>query len=160
MKTNKLSCSSIHSVHESWSMYSWVSTCFKFIPHVVGLVALCDEFSCCQCTKLIHFLTCTGIPCKDSHCENGLVRCCLYTSRRLQQTAVSCKRSCCNKIKKLESRHVWGFVQRRQTTGLSVLSCRFARKLIRGLSFFLSWAPQRIAPLPPSGGRTRWLVPL
>ena len=51
----------------------------QVIPHVVGLVALCAEFTCCQCTKLIHFLTCTGIPCRDSHCENGLVRCCLYT---------------------------------------------------------------------------------
>ena len=46
----------------------------------------------------------TGIPCRDSHCENGFVRCCLYTLRRLQQTAVSCERSNCNKIKNLESR--------------------------------------------------------
>ena len=51
----------------------------QFIAHVVGLVVLCDRFTCCQCTKLTHFLTCTGIPCRDSHCENGLVRCCLYT---------------------------------------------------------------------------------
>ena len=34
----------------------------------------------------------------------SLVRCCLYTSRRLQQTDVNCKRSNCNKIKNLESR--------------------------------------------------------
>ena len=58
-----------------------------------------------------------------------------YTSRRLQQTAVSCKRSICNKIReKSWKSHVWGFIQRRQTTGFSVLSCRFARKLICGLS--------------------------
>ena len=51
----------------------------QFIQHVVvGLVVLCAEFTCCQCTKLIHFLTCTGIHCRDSHCENGLVRWCLY----------------------------------------------------------------------------------
>ena len=31
--------------------------------------------------------------------RTGLLRCCLYTHRRLQQTAVSCKRSSCNKIK-------------------------------------------------------------
>ena len=30
--------------------------------------------------------------------KTGLLRCCLYTSRRLQKTAVSCKRSICNKI--------------------------------------------------------------
>ena len=69
----------------------------QVIQHVVGLLVLCAEFTCCQCTKLIHFLTCTRIPCRDSRCENGLVRCCLYTPRRLQQTAVSCKRSICNK---------------------------------------------------------------
>ena len=51
----------------------------QVIPHVVGLFALCAEFTCCPCTKLIHFLTCTGIPCRGSHCESGRVRCCLYT---------------------------------------------------------------------------------
>ena len=65
----------------------------------LSLCTSCHQFNCCQCTKFIHFLTCTGIPCRDSHCENCLVRCCLYTSRRLQQTAVSCKRSNCNKKK-------------------------------------------------------------
>ena len=100
LKTDKLSCGSIHSVHESLVdvLVSWHM--LHVVPHVVGLVALCAEFTCCQCTKLIYFLTCTGIPCRDSHCENGLVRCCLYTHRRLQQTAVSCKRSNCNKIRK------------------------------------------------------------
>ena len=36
--------------------------------------------------------------------------------------------------KNRESSHIWGFIQRRQTTGLSVLSWRFACKLICGLS--------------------------
>ena len=40
----------------------------------------CYQFNCCYCTKFIQFLTCTRIPCRDSHCENGLVRCCLYTN--------------------------------------------------------------------------------
>ena len=107
----------------------------EVIQHVVGLVALWAEFTCCKCTKLTHFLTCTGIPCRVSHCENGLVRCCLYTTRRLQQTAVTCTRSNCNKFwKYLENRHVWGSVQRRQTTGPPVLSCRFAFMLICGRS--------------------------
>ena len=114
-------------------MYSWVSTCFSSFNMLLCL-SLCAEFTCCQCTKLIHFLTCAGISCRDSHCENGLVRCCLYTPRRLQQTAVSCKRSNCNSIKKSWTSHVWGFIQRPQTTGPPVLSCRFARKLICGLS--------------------------
>ena len=76
----------------------------QVIPHVVGLVALCADFIYCQCTKLIHFLTCTRIPCRDSHCVNGRVRCEIYTPRRLQQTAVSCKRSNCNrKILKVDT---------------------------------------------------------
>ena len=78
-KTNKLSCGSIHSVHESLDVLVSFFM-LQFIAHVVVLVALffCQQFNCCQCTKIIHFLTCTGIPCRDSHCENGLVRCCLY----------------------------------------------------------------------------------
>ena len=38
------------------------------------------QFTCCQCTKLIHFLTCTRIPCRGSHLESGRVRCCIYMS--------------------------------------------------------------------------------
>ena len=76
----------------------------QFSLHVVVLVALCAEFTCRHCTKLVHFLTCTRIPCRDSHCENWLMKCCLYTSRRLQKNAVNCKRSNCNKIKNFESR--------------------------------------------------------
>ena len=36
------------------------------------------QFTCCQCTNLIHFLTCTRIPCRGSQCESGRVRCYLY----------------------------------------------------------------------------------
>ena len=79
LKTNKLSCGSIHSVHESLVDVLVSFHMLQVIPHVVGLVAMCAEFTCCQCTKLIHFLTCTRIPCRDSYCENGLVRCYLYS---------------------------------------------------------------------------------
>ena len=87
-------------------MYSWVSSCFGSFNMLLCLLLCtsCHQFNCCQCAKLTHFLTCTGIPCRDSHCENGFVRWCLYTPRRLQQTAVSCKRSNCNKIFFFESR--------------------------------------------------------
>ena len=70
-KTSKLSCDSIHSVHESLDLLVSFHM-LQFILHVVGLVALCHEFTCCQCTKLIHFLTCTGIPSRDSLCEMDL----------------------------------------------------------------------------------------
>ena len=75
--------------------------CFRSLHTLLGL-SFCVpryQFTCCQCTKLIHFLTCTRIPCRGSYCENGRVRCCIHTPRRLQQTAVSCKRSNCNKPK-------------------------------------------------------------
>ena len=61
-------------------MYLWVSSCFSsfYMLLCLSLCISCHQIICCQCTKLIHFLTCTGNPCRDSHFENGLVRCCLY----------------------------------------------------------------------------------
>ena len=53
LKTNKLSCGSIHSVHESLVDVLVTFHMLQVIPHVVGLVSLCSEFICCQCTKLI-----------------------------------------------------------------------------------------------------------
>ena len=83
--------------------------CFRSLHTVLGF-SLCTSFNSWHCTK---FLTCTRIPCGDSHCENGPLRCSLYTSSRLQQTAVTCKRSNCNEIRrKLWKSHVWGFIQR------------------------------------------------
>ena len=84
-QTNKPSNGSIHSVYESLVDVLVSFYMLQFIAHVVGFVVLCDKFTCCQCTKLIHFLTCTGIPCIDSHCDNGLVKCCLYIPRKAIQ---------------------------------------------------------------------------
>ena len=73
------------------------------IKHVVVLVALhsCHHFTCCQLFPLIHFSPVFEFLAEvvDSHtAKTGLLRCCLYTPRRLLKTAVSCKRSICNKI--------------------------------------------------------------
>ena len=57
LKTNKLSCGSIHSVHESLVDVLVSFHMLQVTPHVVGLAALCAEFICRHCTKLIHFLT-------------------------------------------------------------------------------------------------------
>ena len=73
--------------------------CFKSLHTLLGL-SFCVpkyQFTCCQCTKLIHF-QCSS-HCGGSHCESGRVKCCLYTPRRLQWTAGSCKQSNCNKTK-------------------------------------------------------------
>ena len=59
--------------------------------------------------------------------KTGPLRCCLYTARRLQWTAVSCKQSSCNEIRwilKKPSSEV--FVKVLSTTGLPVLSQKFA----------------------------------
>ena len=50
-KTNKLSCGSIHSVHESLVDVLVSFHMLQVIQYGVGLVALCAEFTCCQCTK-------------------------------------------------------------------------------------------------------------
>ena len=61
-KTNKLSCGSVHSVHESLVDVLVSLHMLQVIAHVVGLVPLCAEFTCRHGTKLVHFLTCARIP--------------------------------------------------------------------------------------------------
>ena len=145
-----------------WLMYSWVSTRFRSFHMLLGL-SLCVpryQFTYCQCTKLIHFQPVRKFLVKIDTTKMDVWGVVFTPPVGCSRPRSAVNDLTCNKVKRnRESRHVWGFVQRRQTTGLSVLSCRFARKLICGLSFELSWAPPGIAPLPPTGGRTRWLVP-
>ena len=106
-------------IFNAWWLMHWhqlrsqISQVFQVTSQIVGLFALhfVSPIQLLSLYQFIQFLTCTRIPCRDSHFENGLVRCCLYTLRRLQQTAVCCKRSNCNKIreKNRESRtsEVW-----------------------------------------------------
>ena len=64
-----------HQVH------SQISQVFQVTSHIVGIFTL-HLVSTIQLLSLflfIPFLTCTQIPCRDSHCENVLVRCCLYS---------------------------------------------------------------------------------
>ena len=140
--------------------------CFKLLHTLWGfsLYTSCHQFNCCRCTKFIQILTCTRIPWNCSHCEKGLLKCCLYTPRRLQQTAVSCKRSNCNKIENIK--------KNRECRSSVVLSkdgkqrvspfYHVALHVSSFVDFHLNflWAPPGIAPLPPTGGRTRWLVPV
>ena len=64
--------------------------CFRSLQTLLGfsLCTSCHKFNCCHCTKFVQFLTCTRIPCRDSHCENGLVRCCLYSLRMTIQISL------------------------------------------------------------------------
>ena len=86
--------------------------------------------------------------------KTGLLRCSLYTPRRLQQTAVICKRCNCNKKRTIKTNSwklfVRGFIQRLNKTGFTVLPYRFACILIYRHSQLL-WTLPRTTPLPPTG---------
>ena len=131
---------------------SQISQVFLVTSHVVGIFAL-HLVSLIQLLSLYlfsQFLTCTRIPCRDSECENGLVRCCLYTSVGCSRppSAVNDPTATKEKVKVARLR----FIPKRQTTGL--------RWSHLWTFFEMLWAPPGIAPLPPTGGRTRWLVPV
>ena len=96
--------------------------------------------------------------------KTGRLRCCLYTPSRLQQTAVSCKRSNCNKIENKKNKFVkvvrLRFYPKTEHNGFlrSVISLCMRPNLTT--FFALLWTPPGTTPLPPTGRRTRWLVPL
>ena len=58
------------------------SKVFQVTSHIVGLVVLFAEIPIhlLSMHQTYSLLTCTRIPCRGSHCENGHVRCCIYTS--------------------------------------------------------------------------------
>ena len=85
--------------------------------------------------------------------KTGLLRCCLYTP------SVTVDRRQQNRINSWKP-FVWGFTQRSVDNGLhrSILNL-----CIHSLSltfFEFSGRPPGFTPLPPSGGRTRWRLPL
>ena len=140
------------------------SKCFRSLSHIVGIFALCFVSS-------IQLLSAVPIYSISDLFANFLWR---FTLRKrvfwgvVFTLPVGCSRppSVVNgpmqqnrEQKKSWKSHVWGFIQRRQTTGVTVLSCRFARNLICGLSSEL-WAAPWVSPLPHTGGRTWWLVPV
>ena len=92
--------------------------------------------------------------------KTGPLRCCLYTLRRLQWTAVSCKRSSCNEIR-------WIFFLKtifggfRQST-VNNGSPRSFPKLCLSLPWHSEFLgrPPGFLPLPPSKRRTRCWSPL
>ena len=77
---------------------SHVHQLFQVTSHIVGFRSVLHVAnSIVVAVPIYSILTCTRIHCRHT-AKTGLLRCCLYTPRRLQQTAVSCKRSNCNKI--------------------------------------------------------------
>ena len=70
------------------------------------------------------------------------VRCAVHTSRRLQQTAVSCKRSNCNQ-KKFAKCHFWAAWWWSCTTGRPVLYAALSRAQMRFDLFFIFMSSTR-----------------
>ena len=84
--------------------------CFKSLAHFVGFrvvrrVDLVLRVVNGVLVAVIVHSICIPNSCIFHIAKTGLLRCCLYTPRRLQQTAVSCKRSICNKIEWIRESH-------------------------------------------------------
>ena len=64
-----------------------IGRCTREFPHASGHSTCCwaclsvvprYQFHLMSMHQTYSLLTCTRIPCRDSHCENGRVRCCIY----------------------------------------------------------------------------------
>ena len=86
------SCIGINYAHMFQKCFRSLHTLLGFALYFVSSIQLLSLY------PFIQFLTCTRILVEIHTAKTGLLRCCLYTSLRLQQTAVSCKRSNCNKV--------------------------------------------------------------
>ena len=98
-KTKDLQCMKTHAL---------ASTTLTCSPSVSGHFAhcwgafrnSCRQFNCCRCNHLLNFWFGRESFVEIHSAKTGLLRSCLYTTLRLQQTAVSCERSNWNKIEK------------------------------------------------------------
>ena len=87
-KTEDLQCMMTHALASTTlTERSQMSQVFQVTSYFVELFALhiASPIQLLSLYHFIQFLTCTRIPCRYSHCENGLVRCCLHTSRIVSQ---------------------------------------------------------------------------
>ena len=84
------------------------SKCFRSLLTLFGIFALYFVSSSFNfvAVAIYSILTCTRIPCRVSHCGNGSFEVLSLYRRRLQQTAVSCKRSNCDKIENIKNKFV------------------------------------------------------
>ena len=95
-------CIGINYAHTTPNCFKSLRTLLlDFALYFVLLIQLLSMFPHIHFSPVCEFLVTVHTA------KTGLLRCCIYTLRRLQQTDVSCKRSNCNK--NLESRHVWCF---------------------------------------------------
>ena len=124
--------------------HSRVLQVFQITSHIVGFRSV---------LRVVNFDSCRSA-------KTGLLRCCLYTPSRLQQTAVSN----CNSIENNKNKYVkvarLRFYPKTEHNGFLRSIISLCMHLDLSTSFELLWTPPGITPLPPTGGRTRWLMPL
>ena len=121
------SCIGINYAHMFPKCSRSLHTLLGFALYFVSSIQLLSLY------PFMQILTCTRIPCGDSHCENGS-----FEVLSLHPPSVAADGGIATKwrtIKQIrESRSSRGFIQRRQTTGFPDLSCRYACILIYRLS--------------------------
>ena len=109
-KTKDLQCVMAHAL-ASTTLTDFPSVSKKTLLEF-SLCTLCQPFNCCPWTNLISFWPAREFLVDIDTAKMFLGSVVFTPSRRLQQTAVSCKRSNCNKIgEKSWKSHVWSFVQ-------------------------------------------------
>ena len=119
-------------IFNAWRLMHWhqlrshVPQMFLVTSHIVGFRSVLHDvnFNCCRCNHLLNFDLYANSLWRFTLRKTCLLICCLYTPRRLQQTAVSCKRSNCNKIENNKNKFV---------------------KVVR-LRFYPKTAKQRVSP--------------
>ena len=129
--------------------------CFKSLHKWLGFALyFVTSMSIVLAVTLTHFWPFRVFLVEIQNAKMGLLRCSLYTPRRLQQTAVICKRCNWNKKRTIKTNSwklfVRGFIQRLNKTGFTVLPYRFACILIYR-HFELLWTLPGTTPLPPTG---------
>ena len=88
----------------------------------------------------------------------GLVKCCLYTFRRMQQPAVSCERSNCNGIRTNSEIRTSEVLSKTANNVFLRSIMTLCISLMCGLSFELLRAPAGIAPLLATSWRKNSMI--
>ena len=136
--------------------------CFRSLHTLLGF-SICT--SCRQFNLLLYqfipFLTCTRIPCRDSHCENGSFEVLsLHLPVGYSRPPSAVNDPTAPKWERFVKVARLRFDPKTANNRFHRSIMSLYTSLMCGLSFELLWAPPGIAPLPPTGGRTPWLVPV
>ena len=94
-KTKDLQCTKTRALTSTTHFLKNVSSHFTHCLDFHSVLRVVN--SICRCTTLFNFWLVREFLVQFHTANTGLLRCCLHTHRRLQQTAVSCRRSNCNK---------------------------------------------------------------